>query len=99
VFVYRGELPEVAAKLGVDVSKFSGPIIRSSTTSISAIRRVISWRRASSCATRRDVRVECGIDRRRQAHAADPPGDATVNDPIVAAYNGTLLRNSIKLAP
>jgi polysaccharide export outer membrane protein len=100
VFVYRGELPEVAAKLGVDVSKFSGPII--------PIVYNINFRDPAGyfLATRFQLRNKDVM------YASNAPSiedakvmqqvrlvTATVNDPIVAAYNATLLRNTIKLAP
>nr|WP_050781074.1 polysaccharide biosynthesis/export family protein [Bradyrhizobium sp. ORS 278] len=100
VFVYRGELPEVAAKLGVDVSKFTGPII--------PIVYNINFRDPAGyfLATRFQLRNKDVLYASNATSVEDAKVmqqirlvTATVNDPIVAAYNATLLRNTIKLAP
>ncbi|SDC49203.1 polysaccharide export outer membrane protein [Bradyrhizobium brasilense] len=100
VFVYRGELPEVAAKLGVDVSKYSGPII--------PVVYNINFRDPAGyfLATRFQLRNKDVLYASNAASVEDAKVmqqirlvTATANDPIVAAYNATLLRNSIKLAP
>ena len=100
VFLYRGELPEVAQRLGVDVSKFSGPII--------PIVYNINFRDPAGyfLATRFQLRNKDVLYASNAASIEDAKlmqqirlVTATVNDPIVAAYNATLLRNTIKLAP
>jgi len=97
VFVYRGELPEVAAKLGIDVSKYSGPII--------PVVYNINFRDPAGyfLATRFQLRNKDVLYASNAASVEDAKlmqqirlVTATVNDPIVAAYNATLLRNSIK---
>lgn len=100
VFLYRGELPEVARRLGVDVTKFSGPII--------PIVYNINFRDPAGyfLATRFQLRNKDVLYATNAKSIEDAKVmqqirlvTATVNDPIVAAYNATLLRNTIKLAP
>jgi len=100
VFLYRGELPEVAQRLGVDVTKFSGPII--------PVVYNINFRDPAGyfLATRFQLRNKDVLYASNAKSIEDAKVmqqirlvTATVNDPIVAAYNATLLRNTIKLAP
>lgn len=98
VFVYRGELPEVAARLGVDVSRFSSSII--------PIVYNINFRDPAGyfLATRFQLRNKDVLYASNAASVEDAKlmqqirlVTATANDPIVAAYNATLLHSSIKL--
>lgn len=100
VFLYRGETPEVAAKLGIDVSKFSGPIV--------PVVYNINLRDPAAyfLATRFQLRNKDVLYASNAASVEDAKlmqqirlVTATVNDPIVAAYNAALLRATIKLTP
>jgi polysaccharide export outer membrane protein len=100
VFLYRGETREVAARLGIDVTRFTTPII--------PVVYNLNLRDPSMyfMATKMMVRNKDVI------YTSNAPAvesakllnyirliTATVNDPIVAAYNGVALRNLIKTSP
>lgn len=100
VFVYRGETRKIAAQLGIDVSKFTGRII--------PVVYNINFRDPAGyfLATKFQMRNKDVL------FASNAPAvenakimnyirlvTATVNDPIVAATNGVVLRNTIKTAP
>ena len=100
VFLYRGETREVASRLGIDVTKFSGPII--------PIVYNINLRDPAGCflATRFQLRNKDVIFASNAKSIEDAKlmtqirlVTATVNDPIVAAYNASLLTYMIKIIP
>lgn len=100
VFLYRGESREVAERLGVDTSRFPGPVI--------PIVYNVNFRDPSGyfMATKLQVRNK-DVVYISNAHAVEAAKilnyirlvTATVNDPIVAAYNGSLLNATIKATP
>jgi polysaccharide export outer membrane protein len=96
VFLYRGEPPEVAAKLGVDVTQFSTPLI--------PIVYEVNFRDPSGyfLATKFQMRNKDVL------YISNAPAVeiakalqyfrlivATANDPMVAATNGFILKNAI----
>jgi polysaccharide export outer membrane protein len=100
VFVYRGEPRDVATKLGIDVSKFNTPLV--------PVIYSVNYRDPSGyfLATKFQMRNKDVL------YVSNAPAveiakflsyirliTATVNDPIVAASNGIILRNSIKALP
>ena len=97
VFVYRGERREFAKLLGVDISKFGGPII--------PIVFSVNFRDPAGyfIATKfqmhnKDVIFASNATAVEHAKIMNYIRviTATVNDPIVAATNGLILRNLIK---
>jgi polysaccharide export outer membrane protein len=100
VFLYRGETPEVARKLGIDVSTFTGPII--------PVIYNINLRDPAGyfLATRFQLRNKDVLFASNAQSIEDAKimqqirlVTATTNDPIVAAYNTSLLRYTIKITP
>lgn len=97
VFLYRGETREIAERLGIDVSRFNGPII--------PVVYNVNFRDPSGyfMATKLQMRNK---DVLFAANASSVEAakvmqyirlvTATVNDPVVAATNGIILRNSIR---
>jgi len=100
VFLYRGETREVAERLGIDCSRFPGPII--------PVIYNINFRDPAGyfLATKLQMRNKDVI------YASNAVGveaakamqyfrliTATANDPIVAAQNAVILRTLIKTAP
>ncbi len=100
VFLYRGETRAVATQLGVDVTPFEGPII--------PIIYHVNFRDPAGyfLATKMQMRNK-DVIYTSNAQAVEVAKflqylrliTATVNDPIVAATNGVVLRNTIKTAP
>ena len=97
VFVYRGETRDVAEKLGIDISKFEGPII--------PVVYKINFRDPAGyfLATKFQMRnkdVVFASNAIAVEHAKIMNYirlvTATVNDPIVAATNGLVLRDAIR---
>jgi polysaccharide export outer membrane protein len=94
VFVYRGETREVAKRLGVDVSRFDTPIIpiiynfnmRDPATYFLTQKMMIRNKDVLYTSNAPAVEVAKLLNYIRLI-------TATVNDPIVAAYNGVALRN------
>jgi polysaccharide export outer membrane protein len=100
VFLYRGEVPEVAQRLGVDISKFTGPIIP--VVYNINFRDPAGYFLASRFQLRnKDVLYASNAQSVESAKLMQQIRlvTATVNDPIVAAYNATLLRTTILAAP
>lgn len=100
VFVYRGETREVAERLGADLSNFEGPII--------PVVYNVNFRDPSGyfLATKfqmrnKDVIFASNAVSVEQAKVMNYIRlvTATVNDPIVAATNAVVLRNTIKTSP
>jgi polysaccharide export outer membrane protein len=100
VFVYRGEMRDVAERLGVDTSQFDGPII--------PVVYNVNFRDPSGyfIATKfqmrnKDVLFASNAIAVEQAKIMNYIRlvTATVNDPVVAATNGVVLRNTIKTSP
>jgi len=100
VFLYRGETREAAIQLGIDVARFPGPVI--------PVIYNINFRDPAGyfLATKLQMRNKDVI------YASNAEGveaakamnyfrliTATVNDPIVAATNAVVLRNTVKLSP
>ena len=100
VFLYRGETREAAIQLGIDVARYPGPVI--------PVIYNINFRDPAGyfLATKLQMRNKDVI------YASNAEGveaakamnyfrliTATVNDPIVAATNAVVLRNTIKLSP
>jgi len=100
VFLYRGETREAAERLGIDVRRYPGPVI--------PVIYNVNFRDPAGyfLATKFQMRNKDVI------YASNAPGveaakamqyirliTATVNDPIVAATNAVVLRNTIKLSP
>jgi polysaccharide export outer membrane protein len=100
IFLYRGEKREVAAMLGVDVSRFTTPIIpivynfnvRDPSTYFLATKVLIRNKDVLYTSNAPAVETAKLLTFIRLV-------TATVNDPIVAAYNAAALRNLIVLAP
>ena len=96
VFLYRGEPREVAERLGIDVSKYGGPVI--------PVVYNINFRDPAGyfLATKLQMRNKDVIFA-SNAGAVESAKvmnyirlvTATVNDPIVAATNGVILRNAL----
>ena len=100
VFIYRGERRDFAKRLGIDVSKFAGPII--------PIVYNVNFRDPAGyfLATKfpmhnKDVIFASNATAVEHAKVMNYIRlvTATVNDPIVAATNAVVLRNTIKLSP
>lgn len=100
VFLYRGETREAAERLGIDTARYPGPVI--------PVIYNMNFRDPAGyfLATKLQMRNKDVI------YVSNAPGveaakamqyfrliTATVNDPIVAATNAVVLRNTIKLAP
>lgn len=100
VFLYRGETREAAERLGIDVTRYPGPII--------PVIYNVNFRDPAGyfLATKFQMRNKDVV------YVSNAPGveaakamqyirliTATVNDPIVAATNAVVLRNVIKLSP
>ena len=100
VFVYRGETRAVAARLGIDVSWFTTPIIpvvynfhlRDPATYFLATKMMIRNKDVLYTSNAPAVETAKMLNYIRLI-------TATVNDPIVAAYNGVALRNLVRTAP
>ncbi|MGJ5206497.1 polysaccharide biosynthesis/export family protein [Bradyrhizobium sp. HKCCYLR20261] len=100
VFLYRGESREVAQQLGIDTARFPGPVV--------PVIYNVNFRDPSSyfMATKFQMRNK-DVVYISNAQAVESAKimqyirlvTATVNDPIVAAANGTALRTAIKTAP
>jgi polysaccharide export outer membrane protein len=100
VFVYRGETREVAEKLGVDTSQFQGPIIP--VVYNVNFRDPAGYFLATKLQMRnKDVVYVSNATTVQTAKAMQyfRLVVATVTDPIVAATNAVVLRNTIKLSP
>ena len=96
VFVYRGETREVAERLGIDISKFEGPIIP--VVYNVNFRDPAGYFLATKFQMRnKDVLFASNAIAVEQAKVMNYIRlvTATVNDPIVAATNGFVLRNTI----
>jgi polysaccharide export outer membrane protein len=100
VFLYRGETREAAGRLGIDVTRYPGPVI--------PVIYNLNFRDPAGyfLATKLQMRNKDVI------YVSNAPGveaakamqyfrliTATVNDPIVAATNAVVLRNTVKLSP
>jgi polysaccharide biosynthesis/export protein len=97
VFIYRGESRDVAERLGIDVSKFQGPVI--------PVVYNVNYRDPAGffLATKfqmrnKDVLFASNASAVEQAKVMNYIRlvTATVNDPMVAATNAIVLRNSIR---
>jgi polysaccharide export outer membrane protein len=97
VFIYRGESREVAERLGIDISKFEGPVI--------PVVYNVNYRDPAGyfLATKfqmrnKDVVFASNASAVEQAKVMNYIRlvTATVNDPIVAATNAVVLREAIK---
>ena len=97
VFIYRGETREVAERLGIDISKFEGPVI--------PVVYNVNYRDPAGyfLATKfqmrnKDVVFASNASAVEQAKVMNYIRlvTATVNDPIVAATNAVVLREAIK---
>lgn len=97
VFIYRGETREVAERLGIDISKFEGPVI--------PVVYNVNYRDPAGyfLATKfqmrnKDVVFSSNASAVEQAKVMNyiRVVTATVNDPIVAATNAVVLREAIK---
>ena len=97
VFIYRGETREVAERLGIDISKFEGPVI--------PVVYNVNYRDPAGyfLATKfqmrnKDVVFASNASAVEQAKVMNyiRVVTATVNDPIVAATNAVVLREAIK---
>ncbi|WP_210247730.1 polysaccharide biosynthesis/export family protein [Tardiphaga sp. vice154] len=100
VFLYRGESREVAVRLGIDVNTFSGPVIP--VVYNMNLRDPAGYFLATRFQMRnKDVLFVSNAPSVESAKLMQQIRlvTATVNDPIVAAANGVILRNAIKLAP
>lgn len=100
VFVYRGEMREVAEQLGVDCSRFAGPIVP--VIYNVNFRDPAGYFLATKFQMRnKDVLYVSNATAVEQAKVMQYVRlvTATVNDPIVAATNAVVLRNTIKLSP
>jgi polysaccharide export outer membrane protein len=96
VFVYRGESREIALQLGIDISRFEGPII--------PVVYDVNFRDPAGyfLATKFQMRNKDVVFASNASAVEDAKimnyirlVTATVNDPIVAATNGVVLRDSI----
>jgi polysaccharide biosynthesis/export protein len=97
VFVYRGETRAVAQRLGIDISKFESPIIP--VVYNANLRDPAGYFLATKFQMRnKDVIFASNATAIEQAKIMNYIRlvTATVNDPIVAATNGFVLRNTIK---
>ncbi len=96
VFVYRGETRQLAQKLGIDISKFTGPIIP--VVYNANLRDPAGYFLATKFQMRnKDVVFESNAIAVEQAKIMQQIRlvTATVNDPIVAATNAVILRNIV----
>jgi polysaccharide export outer membrane protein len=100
IFLYRGEVREVAERLGIDCSPFEGPII--------PVIYEVNFRDPAGyfLATKFQLRnkdvlfaANAGAIETAKIMNYVRLVTATVNDPIVAANNAVILRNNIRLAP
>ena len=100
VFLYRGETREAAERLGIDVSRYPGPVI--------PVIYNINFRDPAGyfLATKLQMRNKdvIYVSNAYGVEAAKAMQyirliTATANDPIVAATNAVVLRNTIKLSP
>ena len=97
VFIYRGERREFAERLGVDISKFDGPIIP--VIYNVNLRDPAGYFLSTKFQMRnKDVIFASNAVAVEQAKIMNYIRlvTATINDPIVAATNGVILRNTIK---
>jgi polysaccharide export outer membrane protein len=100
VFLYRGETRQIAERLGIDCSPFTGPIIpviynvnfRDPAGYFLATK--FQMRNKDVIYTSNAIGVETAKFMQYIRLVT-----ATVNDPIVAATNAVVLRNTIKTAP
>lgn len=100
VFVYRGETRAVAECLGIDVSRFTTPIIpivyhfnlRDPSTYFLATKMMVRNKDVLYTSNAPAVETAKMLNYIRLI-------TATVNDPIVAAYNTVALRNLVKTSP
>jgi polysaccharide export outer membrane protein len=100
VFLYRGETREAATRLGIDITRYPGPVI--------PVIYNMNFRDPAGyfLATKFQMRNKdvIYVSNARGVEAAKAMQyfrliTATVNDPIVAATNAAVLRNTIKLSP
>lgn len=99
VFIYRGETRKVAAQLGIDVTPFKGPIIP--VVYNVNFRDPAGYFLATQFEMRnKDVVFASNASSVEQAKVFNyiRVVTATVNDPIVAASNGYVLRNLARAA-
>jgi polysaccharide export outer membrane protein len=97
VFLYRGETRAVAARLGIDVRRFTTPIIpvvynfnlRDPSTYFLASKMMIRNKDVVYTSNAQAVETAKLLNYIRLI-------TATVNDPMVAAYNGVSLRNVVR---
>jgi len=97
VFIYRGETREVAERLGIDISKFEGPVIP--VVYNANYRDPAGYFLATKFQMRnKDVVFSSNASAVEQAKVMNyiRVVTATVNDPIVAATNAVVLREAIK---
>ena len=97
VFIYRGETRDVAERLGIDVSKFEGPIIP--VVYNVNFRDPAGYFLATKFQMRnKDVIFASNATAVEQAKVMNYIRlvTATVNDPIVAATNALILRGAIR---
>jgi len=97
VFVYRGESRAFAERLGVDISKFGGPVIP--VVYNINFRDPAGYFLATKFQMRnKDVIFASNAIAVEQAKVMNYIRlvTATVNDPVVAATNGIILRNAIR---
>lgn len=100
VFLYRGETREVARELGVDDKRFLGPVVP--VIYNIDLRDPAGYFLATKFQMRnKDVIYASNAQAVENAKLMNYIRlvTATANDPIVAATNGVVLRNTIKLAP
>jgi polysaccharide export outer membrane protein len=97
VFIYRGETREVAERLGIDISKFEGPVI--------PVVYNVNYRDPAGyfLATKfqmrnKDVIFASNASAVEQAKVMNyiRTVTATINDPMVAATNALVLRSAIR---
>jgi polysaccharide biosynthesis/export protein len=100
VFLYRGETREAATRLGIDVTRYPGPVI--------PVIYNMNFRDPAGyfLATKFQMRNKdvIYVSNARGVEAAKAMQyfrliTATVNDPLVAATNAVVLRNTVKLSP
>lgn len=100
VFLYRGETRAVATRLGIDVRRFTTPIIpvvynfnlRDASTYFLASKMMVRNKDVLYTSNAQAVETAKLLNYIRLI-------TATVNDPMVAAYNGVALRNLVRTAP
>jgi polysaccharide export outer membrane protein len=100
VFLYRGETREAAERLGIDLARYPGPVI--------PVIYNVNFRDPAGyfLATKLQMRNKdvIYVSNAYGVEAAKAMQyfrliTATVNDPIVAATNAVVLRNTVKLSP